>query len=131
MPAAAAAPSVLSSSTRPGSHSPLTAHGGSAAPTAGRLLDNPVSRYVADISFGIYIWHFLVIGLLNRLVPPAFDSSGDDAWTIWLWSAGATIVLSFGVATLSFYLLERPAVRWTRGLEARVGRRQLEAQPVS
>ena len=98
---------------------------------AGRLLDNPVSRYVADISFGIYIWHFLVIGLLNRLVPPAFDSSGEDAWTIWLWSAGATLVISFLVATLSFYLLERPAVRWARGLEGRLGDRPLVTRPVS
>ena len=39
---------------------------------AGRLLDNRVSRFIAEISFGIYIWHFLVIGLMARLLPPAF-----------------------------------------------------------
>src|SRR5690606_7896219 len=37
---------------------------------AGRLLDNSISRFIAAISFGIYIWHFLVIWLLERLVPP-------------------------------------------------------------
>ena len=98
---------------------------------AGRLLDNGVTRYIANISFGIYIWHFLVIGLLARLVPPAFNSSGDDAWTIWLWSAGATIAISFVVATASFYLLERPVVSWARGLEGRVGRREMVARRVS
>jgi len=97
----------------------------------GRLLDNRLSRYVADISFGIYIWHFLVIGLLARLVPPAFNSSGDDAWTIWLWSTAATLVISFAVATASFYLLERPVVTWARGLEGRLGRRPRAVQPVS
>ena len=98
---------------------------------AGRLLDNRVSRYIANISFGIYIWHFLVIGLLARLVPPAFDNSGDDAWTIWLWSSAATIVISFAVATASFYLLERPMVTWARQLEGRLGRRELAPRKVS
>jgi len=86
---------------------------------AGRLLDNPVARYIAEISFGIYIWHFLIIALLARLVPPAFDNSGADAWTLWLWSSGATVLISLVVATVSFYVLERPVVRWARSLERR------------
>jgi peptidoglycan/LPS O-acetylase OafA/YrhL len=84
---------------------------------AGRILDNRVSRFIAEISFGIYIWHFLVIGLLGRLVPPAFQTGGENGWTIWLWSGLATIIISLAVATASFYLLERPVVRWARGLE--------------
>jgi peptidoglycan/LPS O-acetylase OafA/YrhL len=89
---------------------------------AGRLLDNRVSRFIAEISFGIYIWHFLVIGLLARLAPPSFDSTGDAAWSVWLWSSVATIFISFAIATISFYLLERPVVRWARTLEHRFGR---------
>lgn len=89
---------------------------------AGRLLDNRLARYIAEISFGIYIWHFLVIGLIGRLVPRGFDMGGDDAWTVWLWSSALAIVLSFAVATISFYGLERPVVRWARGLEGRLGR---------
>lgn len=85
----------------------------------GRLLDNRISRFIAEISFGIYIWHFLIIGLMARLVPPAFDTGGENGWTIWLWSSAIAIVLSFAVATVSFYLMERPVVRWARGLEKR------------
>jgi hypothetical protein len=85
----------------------------------GRLLDNRLSRFIAEISFGIYIWHFLVIWLLGRLVPPSFDTSGEAAWSVWLWSSGATIAISVGLATASFYLLERPVVHWARTLEAR------------
>ena len=86
---------------------------------AGRLLDNRLSRFIAEISFGIYIWHFLVIGLMARLAPPAFQSWLDDGWSIWLWSSAIAIAVSIAVATLSFYLLERPMVRWARGLEKR------------
>ena len=91
---------------------------------AGRLLDNRVSRYIAEISFGIYIWHFLIIGLMARLAPPAFKTNDEGGWTIWLWSSAAAIVISFVVATISFYGLERPMVRWARGLEGRLGRRK-------
>lgn len=85
----------------------------------GRLLDNRVSRFVAQISFGIYIWHFLIIGLMARLLPPSFQTGGDHGWTIWLLSSAAAIALSVVVATLSFHLLEQPVVRWARGLERR------------
>ena len=92
---------------------------------AGRLLDNPISRFIAAISFGIYIWHFLVIWLLERLVPPSFDMGRDDAWTIWLWSSAATVLISFAIATVSFYALERPVVRWARTLEGRHATREV------
>ena len=95
----------------------------------GRLLDNRASRFVAQTSFGIYIWHFLVIGLLGRLVPPSFDTSGPDAWPIWLQSSAAVIVISLVLATLSFYLLERPVVQWARGLEGRLSRLRLAPVP--
>lgn len=98
---------------------------------AGRLLDNRVARYIAEISFGIYIWHFLIIALLARLVPGAFDNSGADAWSLWLWSSGATLLISLVVATVSFYLLERPIVRWARRLERRRDARALAIDPVS
>ncbi|HWU17386.1 MAG TPA: acyltransferase [Devosia sp.] len=88
---------------------------------AGRVLDNRVARYIAEVSFGVYIWHFLVIGLLGQLVPPAFETSGENGWAIWLASSAATVVISFVVATLSFRLLERPVVVWARGLEQRPG----------
>lgn len=88
---------------------------------AGRLLDNPPTRFLANISFGIYVWHFLVIGLVARLLPPAFQTWLDGGWAIWLWSSALAIALSVALGTLSFYLLERPVVRWARGLEARPG----------
>lgn len=89
----------------------------------GRLLDNRVSRFIGEISFGIYIWHFLIIGLMARLLPPSFRTDGPDGWTIWLWSSAGAIVTSFIVAMVSYRFLERPVVQWARGLEGKVGQR--------
>lgn len=94
---------------------------------AGRLLDNRVARYIAEVSFGVYIWHFLIIGLMARLVPPAFTTDGEQVWPIWLVSSAVAIALSFVVATVSFYVLERPVVRWARGLERSKSTVQTEA----
>ncbi|WP_240233057.1 acyltransferase family protein [Devosia lacusdianchii] len=92
---------------------------------AGRVLDNRVARFVAEISFGIYIWHFLVIGLMARLSPPSFQTGGPDGWAIWLWSSAGAIAISIVIATISFYAFEGPIVRWARGLEGRWGRRKV------
>jgi len=98
---------------------------------AGRLLDNRVARYIAEVSFGVYIWHFLIIGLMARLVPPAFTTDGENVWPIWLVSSAVAITLSFVVATVSFYLLERPVVRWARGLEQPTAPRREVAKAAS
>lgn len=101
---------------------------------AGRLLDNRVSRFIAEISFGIYIWHFLIIGLMARLLPPSFKTGEEGGWEIWLWSSAAAIGLTFVVATISFYALERPMVRWARGLEGSMRSRastKLQTEPPS
>lgn len=95
---------------------------------AGRALDNRVSRFIAEISFGIYIWHFLIIGLMARLLPPSFQTNGPDGWTTWLWSSAAVTIASVVIAVISFRLLERPVVQWARSLEGRVQPRAAPAR---
>ena len=87
----------------------------------GRLLDNGLVRFIARISFGIYVWHFVIMWLLEKLVRGAFKTAGDGGWTTWLQTSGAVLALTTIVATLSFYLLEQPMVRWARQFE-RTGR---------
>ena len=36
----------------------------------GRLLDNPVVRYLARISFGLYVWHYVVLELVHLTIAP-------------------------------------------------------------
>lgn len=83
----------------------------------GKMLDNAPVRFIARISFGIYVWHFLIMWLIGRLVPVAFKTSEAGGFENWLWTSAAVIALSFVVATVSFYLLEQPVVRWARKFE--------------
>ncbi|OWV67142.1 acyltransferase [Rhizobium sp. R339] len=78
----------------------------------GRLLDNAPVRYTAKISFGIYIWQEIILILIQRLDPGSFGASTENVVTGWLQSCGLTVVLLFLVATLSYYLLERPAIHF-------------------
>ncbi|WP_064683767.1 acyltransferase family protein [Rhizobium bangladeshense] len=76
----------------------------------GRLLDKAPVRYVAKISFGIYIWQEIILTLIQRLDPGSFGASSDNVVTGWLQSCGLTVALVLLVASLSYHLLERPAI---------------------
>ncbi|ANK93456.1 acyltransferase 3 family protein [Rhizobium sp. N6212] len=76
----------------------------------GRLLDNAPIRYVAKISFGIYIWQEIILTLIQRLAPGSFGAASENVVTGWLQSCTLTAALVFLVASLSYYLLERPAI---------------------
>lgn len=84
---------------------------------AGRMLDSRPMRFVARISFGIYVWHFLIMWLAGQVIPGAFQTSGEGGWSNWLLTSAGVIVASFVAGTLSFYFVEQPVVNWARRLE--------------
>jgi peptidoglycan/LPS O-acetylase OafA/YrhL len=83
----------------------------------GRLADNRPVRYVARISFGIYVWHYVVLELVRLLLAPDMDHGkmADPVWLILFCAliTGVTVI----IAHLSYRYLEAPAIRWARGLE--------------
>lgn len=60
-------------------------------------LTNPVSRYIGDISYSLYLWHFPVIVLFGAILPV----EGPLLFASILAAAG-------GMSVLSFHLLEDP-----------------------
>lgn len=74
-------------------------------------------QFLGRISYGIYLWQILVIG---RWVSSPFTPGGPDAarhpgqqfnvpfWSTLAWTVGVTLIL----ATISWYLVERPALRY-------------------
>jgi peptidoglycan/LPS O-acetylase OafA/YrhL len=84
----------------------------------GQLLDNPISRYVATVSFGVYIWQDIVISLIKQIFPGSFGAGGD-VLSGWIVSSIIAAILLFLIATTSYLFLERPIILWARNLEGR------------
>ena len=61
-------------------------------------LTNPVSRYVGDISYSLYLWHFPVTILLLSIYP------GDSPEYI-----GVGLIAMLVLSVVSFHLVENPA----------------------
>jgi peptidoglycan/LPS O-acetylase OafA/YrhL len=77
------------------------------------LLEWAPLRYVGLISYGVYIFHYPIQHALARLLAEA-GLGVDDHWVIFgVGSLSATI----GVASASYYLIERPVMRWARGCQ--------------
>jgi peptidoglycan/LPS O-acetylase OafA/YrhL len=85
-----------------------------------RIADNGLVAFLARISFGLYLWHFLVLVLLGRYWLPGARDGGITSISEWLTVAGADFAISVVIATLSFYLLEQPIIRWARRFEGRL-----------
>lgn len=70
---------------------------------AGRILEWAPLRFVGRISYSVYLWQqvFFVVGRLS-------------VGTRWAWIDGAPVIypLIFGCALFSFYLIEKPMIRF-------------------
>ncbi|KAA0698662.1 acyltransferase [Neorhizobium sp. P12A] len=84
----------------------------------GKMLDNPIVRYIATISFGIYIWQDIVISLIKQIFPGSFGGA-RDVLSGWIASSILAVVLLLLIATVSYFFLERPIILWARNLEGR------------
>ncbi len=60
------------------------------------------TQKIGDLSFGIYIWHMVVINALVHAVPAAQRGP---------WVHAVIFGVTFGLAYLSWWLVERPALR--------------------
>ncbi len=84
-----------------------------------KMLENRVTNWLGDISYGLYLWHFivLIIGVeaLNKWHPERLTAWYQET------SIGITAVailaflaLTAAIATLFFYFFELPMQRWLR-----------------
>lgn len=85
----------------------------------GRLLDNSLIAWLARISFGIYVWHYLVLELVRLYWVPELTQGTMRDPTIFLLASVTIGTLSMLIAALSWRWLEQPMIAWARGLERR------------
>ncbi|HEV7346261.1 MAG TPA: acyltransferase [Devosia sp.] len=83
----------------------------------GRVLDNAVVSWLARISFGIYVWHYLVLELVRLYwVPEMTHATMSDATKFMVASAVITAI-TIAIAALSWRWLELPAINRARQWE--------------
>ncbi len=72
-------------------------------PKLGTVLSKGPLAYVGRISYGVYLYHYPIFYSLGLL-----DHEAQHT----LWTTCQGVVLTFAVATTSYYLLERPILRY-------------------
>ena len=76
---------------------------------AGKILDCRFLNFTGKISFGLYIWHYIIINLISFTVYPAYTNDQTmKNWSSWLAINAGMMVTAYIVATVSFYFLEKP-----------------------
>ena len=85
----------------------------------GRILDNRVAIYLAQISFGVYVWHYLVLELVRVFWVPDIDHGAMSDPTEFLITSGVIIAITMAIATLSYRWMEAPIIVWARRFEKR------------
>jgi peptidoglycan/LPS O-acetylase OafA/YrhL len=60
--------------------------------------------FVGMISYGIYLWHLAILEQLSRW---GFESFAGKTTIVWF---AAVLPIAIAIATLSYYLIERPAL---------------------
>ncbi len=81
----------------------------------GSWLDNRFFRFTAKISFGLYIWHYLFITLIEKYGIPDYRYFGIESVGRWLTISGCVVLVSFAAATVSYYVIEQPFIHWSKG----------------
>jgi len=76
-----------------------------------RLLDNRFFRYTARLSFGLYIWHYLLMELIRLLHNSSFVYAGVSSLAQWSLTSGVVLLLAYGAAALSYRHIEEPFLR--------------------
>ncbi len=69
-----------------------------------RLLSHPAIAWLGLISYGIFLWHVAVVTVLETRI----DEISLPALAI------ATLTITIAIASLSYYLVERPLLRFKR-----------------
>lgn len=74
----------------------------------GKGMDNPFFRYTAKVSFGLYIWHNLLMTLAVKYWIEDFHFGGIVDLGRWIWLSLGVLAVSYAIASLSYFLLEKP-----------------------
>lgn len=80
----------------------------------GNIFDNYFFKLTAKLSFGLYIWHYVVFELIRILIVPEFnDKIGIATFYRWINISFTTLIISFIFAFISWKFIEKPVLDWS------------------
>ena len=85
-----------------------------ASQTSGRWADNRLTRQIATLSFGLYLWHYAVIEIMQRFFAEDFKYAGITTLERFFELNLIMIVITCVLALLSWHLIEKPALKAVR-----------------
>lgn len=88
----------------------------------GRFLENKVIQYLGRISYGLYLYHFIVSSLLNGWYHNYWDSIATSIpavlrYNSYLISFPLYLAITIALASLSYYIIEKPFLKLKEKIE--------------
>ncbi len=79
-----------------------------------KALDNKVFRWIAKLSFSIYLWHMVFIVFIERKAAKNYVYNGVTDTSEWVLMSCIVLAGSICIAALSWRFLESPALQYAR-----------------
>ncbi len=81
-----------------------------------RFFENRVFRFIALISYSLYLTHVFCLWIQNAAIKKmaGVEHLQDASLLYWLGTLPLYIVTSFIVATILYYLIEKPFINWSK-----------------
>jgi peptidoglycan/LPS O-acetylase OafA/YrhL len=70
------------------------------------VLASPVVVYLGTISYGVFLWHLVLLRLIQEGL--GFEVFAGGFWVVW----PLVVLASIAFASASWFILERPVLRW-------------------
>ncbi len=77
----------------------------------GRMFDNPFARFTAKVSFGLYIWHYLLLEVVRLTLLPDWKYFGIKDLGTHLVISAACLGVAYTLAAMSYRLIESPFLK--------------------
>jgi hypothetical protein len=89
------------------------------------FLEKKFFKRVATLSFGLYLWHYMIMQILQVKMDPSYYYYGTMDVGHWADTSVIVIAITYVLAALSWKIYESPILKWSRSNIAKREARQL------
>jgi len=79
-----------------------------------KVLDNKLFRWIAKLSFSIYLWHMFIIVIIERKILDSYVYYGLSDALQWVFISSIVLVVSIAIAATSWRFVESPVLQFAR-----------------